>query len=86
MRKVISPRLLFWFFAIALIACNSNARFHSQEKQLLQLADSIEIDQTIYLSHLMEYGDKTTYATLSELMLAAQQWQQRFDKLPPTCA
>ena len=44
MRKAISPRLLFWFFAIALIACNSNARFHSQEKQLLELADSIEIE------------------------------------------
>ncbi len=43
-------------------------------------------DQTIYLSHLMEYGDKTTYASLTELMLAAQLWQQRFDKLPPTCA
>lgn len=44
MRKAISPQLLFWFFAIALIACNSKARFHSQEKQLLQLADSIEVE------------------------------------------
>jgi hypothetical protein len=44
MRKAISPQLLFWFFAIALIACNSKGRFHSQEKQLLQLADSIEFE------------------------------------------
>lgn len=44
MRKAISPQLLFWFFAIALIACNSKTRFHSQEKQLLQLADSIEVE------------------------------------------
>jgi SMC interacting uncharacterized protein involved in chromosome segregation len=44
MRKAISPQLLFWFFAIALIACNSKGRFHSQEKQLLQLADSIEVE------------------------------------------
>jgi len=44
MRKATPPQLLFWFFAIAFIACNSKTRFHSQEKELLQLADSIEVE------------------------------------------
>ena len=44
MRTATSPQLLFCFFAIALIACNSKTRFQGHEKELLQLADSIEFE------------------------------------------
>jgi len=42
-------------------------------------------DKSIYLSHLMEYGDRTFFNSLKELLFAIEMWQLRIDKLPPTC-
>ena len=41
--------------------------------------------QLIYLGHLMEFGDRAFFSTLTELLHATQLWQQRLDKLPPSC-
>ena len=42
-------------------------------------------NQLIYLGHLMEFGDRAFFSTLTELLHATQLWQQRLDKLPPSC-
>jgi len=44
MRIVNDSQLLIWIAAIGMCSCNSNARFYDQEKQLMRLADSIEIE------------------------------------------
>jgi arginine-tRNA-protein transferase len=56
------------------------------EQHFINMEQANEFDnQSIYLGHLMEFGDRAFFSTLTELLHAAQLWQQRIDKLPPSC-
>lgn len=56
------------------------------EQHFISMEQANEFDDpNVYLGHLMEYGDKTTFQSLDDLMQANQIWQQRSDKLAPTC-
>ena len=58
----------------------------TDEQHFINMEQANEFDNSaVYLSHLMECGDKTLFTSLRDLMQTMQIWQQRHYKLPPTC-